>query len=221
MIKRAFVTKINKGSISEAIATRLVNLGFEVTTPNESWDIRRGAQFPKDCSVLVNTAGITMSKEPRAWDWNTADKIISVNLTGAISLTSEFINETMYNGGGIKTIIHLGSIWSRKHATDGAVYCASKAGLAHYIACMGYDLKLHHPDEYSIVGIHPGNVVGTPLTKRVQDSMKNDRGMSDKQVDSIYQECITPGEIADVVEKVLGDKWFNGENLYLGNGDKR
>lgn len=42
-----------------------------------------------------------------------------------------------------------------------------------------------------------------------------------EQVSNLYRGTIKPADIADVVEKVLGNQWFNGENIYLPNGDKR
>lgn len=220
MKKKAFVTKVRPGSISEAIKNKLEDLGFMVITPDDNWDIREGYPFPDDCQVMVNTAGVTDTAKPGEWDWEKANKVISVNLTGAAVLTSDFVKATA-GTPGTKTIIHLGSLWSRKHATNGAVYCASKAGLAHYVSCMGYDLNLHHPGEYTIVGLHPGNVWGTPLTRRVQDKLLMERGFTMEQVAHLYRGTIKPADIAEVAERVIGCEWFNGENIYLPNGDKR
>ncbi|MDI6840460.1 MAG: SDR family oxidoreductase [bacterium] len=220
MGKLAFVTKVRPGSISDAIKNKLLELGYEVIVPEENWDIREGYPFPLDCKVLVNTAGVTDTAEADEWDWDKTDRIISTNLTGAIKLTSDFIRDTSRTEG-TKTIIHLGSLWSRKHATNGAAYCASKAGLAHFVACIGYDAKLKFGDEFVVVGLHPGNVDGTPLTRRVKAQLRNERGFTLEQVEDLYRGTITPTEIADVVAKVLGCKWLNGENIYLANGDKR
>ena len=217
--KKAFVTKVRPGSISDAIKNKLIDLGYEVELPSEDWDIRDGYNFPEDCSIMVNTAGITDTAKPGEWSLEKAGRIVSVNLTGAIVLTSDFVKATAGTPGR-KTIVHLGSLWSRKHATNGAAYCASKAGLAHYVACMGYDLNLHHPGEYTIVGLHPGNVQGTPLTRKVQDTLLMERGFTMEQVGDLYKGTIKTEDIADIVEKVIGCEWFNGENLYLPNGDK-
>lgn len=219
-MKKAFVTKVRPGSISEAIKNKLEDLGFVVITPDDNWDIREGYPFPDDCQVMVNTAGVTDTAKPGEWGLDKANKVISVNLTGAAVLTSDFVRATA-GTPGTKTIIHLGSLWSRKHATNGAVYCASKAGLAHYVSCMGYDLNLHHPGEYTIVGLHPGNVWGTPLTRRVQDKLLMERGFTMEQVANLYKGTIKPADIAEVAERVIGCEWFNGENIYLPNGDKR
>lgn len=219
-MRKAFVTKVRPGSISEAIRDKLFDLGYEVVTPGDNWNILDGFKFPKDCQVMVNTAGVTDTAKPGEWDWEKANKVISVNLTGAAVLTSDFVKATA-GTPWVKTIIHLGSLWSRKHATNSAIYCASKAGLAHYIACMGYDLNLHHPGEYTIIGLHPGNVQGTPMTKKVKSKLITERGFTMEQVEALYEGAITPADIADVVEKVLGNQWLNGENIYLPNGDKR
>jgi hypothetical protein len=84
---------------------------------------------------------------------------------------------------------------------------------------MGYDLNLNYPGKFNIVGVHPGNVVGTPMTLKVQANIQNNR--PDLNVEALYQGCITPKEVAEEVVNCIGRKWLNGENIYLGGGDKR
>jgi len=112
-MQKAFVTKVRPGSISEAIKNKLEELGFVVITPDDNWDIREGYPFPDDCQVMVNTAGVTDTAKPGEWGWEKANKVISVNLTGAAVLTSDFVKATA-GTPWVKTIIHLGSLWSRK-----------------------------------------------------------------------------------------------------------
>lgn len=220
-MKKMFLTKVRPGSVSDAIKHYFAMEGWETQIAPDDWDIRaRDAGIDHDCTVLVNTAGVTDTGAPMDWDFEKASRVISVNLTGAIALTSEFIRMTQ-GTPAVKTIIHVGSLWSRKHSTNSPVYTASKAGLAHYVACMGYELNANYPGEYTIIGLHPGNIWGTPLTQRVQRSLVAERGFTTAQVEELYQNTITPLEIADLVDKLIGNRWLNGENIYLGNGDKR
>lgn len=212
------LTKVKQGSISEAICTKLRAAGHEVFIPHRGWDIRTCKVDLSEFDVLINTAGITHSAAPHEWTDHRIQDVISTNLSGAITLTSKYVHDRRGKQGE-NTIIHIGSLWSRKHATNGAVYCASKAGLAHYIACMGYDLNLNYPDEFTIVGIHPGNVIGTPMSKKVISTIKESR--PDMDTNALYAGCITPNEIADEVISCIGKKWLSGENIYLGGGDKR
>lgn len=221
--RQAFLTKVRPGSISNAVKDLLIDKGWHTATLHESADIRmidRLEPFEHSTELMVNTVGITDAKPPGKWTYEATDRLISTNLTAAIALTSAFVRATA-GSPGVKTIIHVGSLWSRKHATNGPVYCASKAGLAHYIACMGHELNLAYPGEYTIVGIHPGNVQGTPLTKRVQHNLKTDRGMTKQDIDKLYDGTITAQEVAKQIYSLIGNRWLSGENIYLGGGDKR
>lgn len=220
-MKKIFLTKVRPGSISDAIKHYFSLEGWELQIAPDDWDIRQNnTLIDRDCTVMINTAGVTDTATPMDWNFERANQVIGVNLSGAISLTSEFIQATQ-GTKKLKTIIHIGSLWSRKHSTNSPVYTASKAGLAHYIACMGYELNLHYPGEYTIIGLHPGNVWGTPLTQRVQRSLREGRGFSPEQIEELYKGAITPLEIASIVDGMIGNRWLNGENIYLGSGDKR
>lgn len=220
MNRVANITKCKPGSISWGIRDELLKAGYTTINPHESWRINEPINFHKDSEVLVNTAGVTSTGKPHEYCFEEIQRVIDVNLTGAIAITSGFVEATKGNGKS-KTIIHVGSLWSRKHATNSAIYTASKAGLAHYIACMGYELNLHYPDEFTIIGIHPGNVAGTPMSVAVQKNLIEERGMTASDVKSLYKNAITPNEIGKFVLSCLNNRWLNGENIYLGAGDKR
>jgi NAD(P)-dependent dehydrogenase (short-subunit alcohol dehydrogenase family) len=213
-MKKIFLTKVRPGSISDAIKHYFSLEGWELQIAPDDWDIRQNnTLIDRDCTVMINTAGVTDTATPMDWNFERANQVIGVNLSGAISLTSEFIRATQ-GTKKLKTIVHIGSLWSRKHSTNSPVYTASKAGLAHYIACMGYELNLHYPGEYTIIGVHPGNVWGTPLTQRVQRSLREGRGFSPEQIEELYKGAITPLEIASIVDGMIGKplaQW--GEHL--------
>lgn len=219
-MKKMFLTKVRSGSVSDAIKHYFGMEGWELQIAPDDWDIRNPGAIDRDCTALVNTAGVTSTGDPSHWTFEQAQQIIDVNLTGAIALTAEFVRATQ-GTPEVKTIVHVGSLWSRKHSTNSPVYTASKAGLAHFVACMGYELNLNYPGEYIIIGVHPGNVWGTPLSQKVQQSLMYERGFTENQVKDLYKNAITPLEIADIVERMIGCRWLNGENIYLGGGDKR
>ena len=220
-MKKMFLTKVRPGSISDAFKHYFGLEGWELQIAHDDWDITQESPYiSRDCTVMVNTAGVTDSGGPEEWTYERAARLININLTGAIALTSEFIRATQ-GTPELKTIIHVGSLWSRKHSTGSPVYTASKAGLAHYVTCMGTELNLRFPGEYTIIGLHPGNVWGTPLTQRVQRSLREGRGFSPEQIEELYKGAITPLEIASIVDGMIGNRWLSGENLYLGAGDKR
>jgi len=221
----AKVTKTRSGSISEGVMEGLVGIGYSVSSFPKHIDVRDLSQevyelFSGEEKVFVNCIGITDNAKPDQWTFERANKVVSTNLSAAISLTSEFVRKTQ-GTDGVKTIFHIGSLWSRKHATNGAVYTASKAGLAHYVSCVAYDLNLAFPGEYVVIGVHPANVQGTPLTQEVQEALVYTRGFTPEQIEKLYDGCITPTEIGNEVASMIGSKWLSGENIYLGNNDKR
>jgi len=222
---KAIVTKTRRGSISESIMESFVGMGLDVSSFRKDFDVRNIDQegdelFSGEEKVFANCVGITYNAKPSEWNYYIANDVISTNLTAAIAMTSEFVRKTQ-GTSGVKTIFHIGSLWSRKHATNGAVYTASKAGLAHYVSCIAKDLDIAYPGEYVVIGVHPGNVKGTPLTKEVQRTLAENRGFSQEGIKELYEETITPLEIGNVLSDMVGNKWLSGENIYLGNNDKR
>jgi NAD(P)-dependent dehydrogenase (short-subunit alcohol dehydrogenase family) len=217
---KALVTKARPGSIAEAVGVALMDYGYEVTHLPVDYDLRQIDEKPPhidwDTEVLVNCVGVTDMHPINDWSFEDANRVITANLTCAIALTSRFVANTI-GSTKFKTIVHIGSLWSRKSASGGAAYCASKAGLAHYVACAGSEL----PEGYSIVGIHPGNVYGTPMSRRVALNLAVKRGMHPAEIDKLYECAIRPSEVGNYVLDVICKPWLNGENIYLGGGDKR
>ena len=224
---KIMTTKIREGSLSQAVALGLQEMGHDVYALSDGKDIRLADYWgPKtiepDTQVLINTAGITDNNPVGSWDIRRLDQIVSVNLIGAMQLTESFLKATMYNPAP-KLIVHVGSMGARKVFTNCAPYCAAKAGLSHYVACAGYELRTE--GKFNIIGIHPDNIRDTPMTRRVQRDLAENRGMSQEQIDKIYERAIPvdylAGFIVDLIARTENWKWINGENFYLGAGDKR
>lgn len=223
---KALVTKIKTNSVSDWVARELRAVGIETYALPDGKDIRLAnhwlaQEITPNTNILINTVGVTDSFPVGEGDIKSLDRIVSVNLVGAMVLTEAFIKLTK-NMKTPRLIIHVGSVGARKVFTGGSAYCASKAGLAHYITCAGYELR---DSKISIIGVHPDNIKGTPMTKRVQNNLIKNRGMSWEQVNEIYKRAI-PVEnvgayISSIVEDVNNWKFLNGENIYLGAGCKR
>jgi NAD(P)-dependent dehydrogenase (short-subunit alcohol dehydrogenase family) len=230
---RVLLTKPRESNLARYIGDILSNAGCDVTYLKPNIDIREidehvvdmfGGDYD-DFDVLINAAGVTDMHHVENWDYEKAHEIISVNLTGAIALNNAFVRAAQARGDDKQRwIIHIGSLYSRKCATGGAAYCASKAGLAHFIECAGYELGKRDNHPFSVIGIHPGNIIGTGMTEEIQERLADWRGYSSELIDEIYEDAVKPTKIAEMIQGILSHydpEFINGENIYLGQGDKR
>jgi NAD(P)-dependent dehydrogenase (short-subunit alcohol dehydrogenase family) len=225
-ILKILTTKVREGSVSGVLVDLLVKQGYEVNSLRSGLDVRQAQYWPAgaipaDTDILINTVGVTDNDPTGQWDLQRIDKVISTNLTGAITLTEAFYNATKHKKGE-KLVIHIGSAGSRKVFTNCAAYCASKAGLAHYVSCVGYEMR---DKGFNIVGVHPDNIAGTPMTNRVQRDLIENRGMAAEAVEGIYKRAINAEQLALYISQLVANnacwKFMTGENYYLGAGCKR
>lgn len=223
---KILTTKIREGSVSGVVAAALAAAGHEVASLKSGLDIRQAEYWhegtiPMDTEVLINTVGVTDNEQTGKWTLARIDQVLSTNLLGAIVLTEAFHKATKPMKKP-KLVIHIGSAGSRKVFTNCAPYCASKAGLAHYITCVGYETR---DTGFHIVGVHPDNITGTPMTKGVQKDLMENRGIAAEQVAKIYERAIPVENLAKYIVDLVNNKenwrWMTGENYYLGAGCKR
>jgi NAD(P)-dependent dehydrogenase (short-subunit alcohol dehydrogenase family) len=193
---------------------------LEVDKMMDTWDIRDESTYPNlgDYDIIYNCSGITLNEPVISNNFVDMQKVMDVNITGAMLLTAKYAQDRQPTGkGGV--IIHIGSTGSRTVFTNCSAYCASKAALAHYVKCAGYELK---SKGICVIGVHPGNIAGTQMTSNVQMGLTQKRGMSQEQVDKIYAEAHDPVDIATFCVNLMAMPLFDmtGENIYLGNGHK-
>lgn len=84
------------------------------------------AQFPA-LDVLANCIGSVLWKKGE-FERAGFEKILTINLTGAMHLSTAFLPQLEASGG---SIIHLDSVSSFRPALNNPAYSASKAGLMH------------------------------------------------------------------------------------------
>lgn len=194
---------------------------YQVSHLDNKWDITSLETYPDDLGhydVIFNCTGITLNQDVLSMNEIDTMKVFKVNVVGAAMLTSAYANARK-NLGLNGLIVHVGSVGSRKVFTNCSAYCASKAGLAHYIQCSGYELKKHG---ISVIGVHPSNIKGTQMTHRVQDELISNRDMTYQQVVDIYEDAHCVEDVVDFMLSVLNMPWteVTGENFYLGQGWK-
>lgn len=89
-------------------------------------------------TVLVNNAGLTVTKPLLEHDEADWDKVMDTNLKGAWLVAREAARRMAAAGGG--NIINIASILGLRVAGTVPAYCASKAGLIHLTRAMALEL---------------------------------------------------------------------------------
>ena len=89
-------------------------------------------------TVLVNNAGLAVTKPLLEYDEADWDKVMDTNLKGAWLVAQEAARRMADAGGG--TIINVASILGLRVAAAVPAYCASKAGLIHLTRAMALEL---------------------------------------------------------------------------------
>jgi NAD(P)-dependent dehydrogenase (short-subunit alcohol dehydrogenase family) len=167
---------------------------------------------------VINLAGITLNQPVNEFNRGDSAKVLYVNMLGAMNLTSKYSHHTEP-----RAIFHIGSIGGRKVMTNCSVYSASKAGLDHYVHCAAYECKKNN---MAVISIDPPNLIGTPMTRKVQDGLINNRGMSQDMVDKIYADAADPRHVAAIIVQMVLQPYeqlelISGENIVLGKSDHR
>lgn len=219
---KVLISRIRKDSLSGKIAELLGDAAdIELHGLTDDWDITELQTYPDnlgDFDMIYNCSGITLNESVYQHNFINAQRVFDVNVLGAMNLTTEYAKQrNVKQLGGC--IVHVGSTGSRKVFTNCSAYCASKAALAHYVQCAGYELR---KSGIAVIGVHPGNINGTQMTKNVQLDLQQNRGMSSEQVDKIYSEAHDPYDVASFMVGLLGMPLLDitGENYYLGQGWK-
>jgi len=219
---RILVSRIRKESLSGKLVEALNEIpDVEIHGLPDDWDITDPSTFPSNLGefdIVYNCSGITLNEAVYQHNFVNAQRVFNVNVVGAMNLTTEYAKQRNTNQLG-GCIVHVGSTGSRKVFTNCSAYCASKAALAHYVQCAGYELR---KSGIAVIGVHPGNINGTQMTKNVQLDLQVNRGMSPEQVDKIYSEAHDPYNVASFMVSLIGMPLLEitGENFYLGQGWK-
>lgn len=104
-------------------------------------------------TVVVNNAGLTVSKPLLEHDEADWDKVMDTNLKGAWLVAQEAARRMTASGGG--NIINIASILGLRVAGAVPVYSASKAGLIHLTRAMALDLARY---EIRVNALAPGYI---------------------------------------------------------------
>jgi 3alpha(or 20beta)-hydroxysteroid dehydrogenase len=116
-------------------------------------------------NVLVNNAGIVQLGPLKSLDIAKWQKVLDVNLTGAVMGIKAVIEPMTAAGGG--SIINVSSIEGMRGAAWVHSYVASKWGLRGLTKSAALELA---PAKIRVNSVHPG-FIRTPMTKHLPDDM--------------------------------------------------
>lgn len=220
--KVGVVVGASSGNIGLTIAASLVS---------EKWDIRMfDKKNWKRSNIHSGDAALILANSTNWLDWvenfpaRKAEKIIADTLTESILSSQEFVSQTI-NTPYRKKIVFIGSMAYRSVLNGSSVYCAAKAGLAHYARCLAWELA---PKGYDVFIIHPSNTLDTPMTKATIEGLINYRNLEQKDAEAYWganlprESFLTKKEIAEAVLHVLSPNagYYSGGQIELAGGQR-
>ena len=158
-------------------------------------------------TAVVANAGVALPQKPLIdVSEEEIDKVLSVNLKGAILTDKVAISYMLSNGG---KIINVSSIFGIEGGSCEAVYSASKAGIIGLTKALADELS---SSNVSVCSVCPA-FVETPMTEHLSESDKVDF-LQNYGVDKIY----SAKDIADKICQILNaNESVNGKIFKLYN----
>lgn|SRR5690554_2793079 len=128
---QVFVADRDEQALQELVSERPSSFRAVVYDQAHTSSIEELAAAIGDVDVLINNAGILLYEPLLQLKFSDLAKVVSVNLTGAITL-SRLVGERMV-ARGQGTIIHTGSQLAYNGAEFRSVYAATKAGISQFV----------------------------------------------------------------------------------------
>jgi NAD(P)-dependent dehydrogenase (short-subunit alcohol dehydrogenase family) len=216
-------------NIGAAIAQSLEQSHFKVfdynkddfdATESGTWQQMFDVYTPPD--TLIICCGYTWLDWIENMPISEVFQIINDSLMAPIIATQEFVKATI-DEPWRKHIVYVGSMAYRNVLNASSVYCAAKAGLAHYARCAAWELA---PKGYDVFAVHPSNTLDTPMTDKTINDIRRYRGITDEEAEAYWESIapkgrfLTKNEIALTVRMlVAGSMTFaSGSQVELSGG---
>ncbi len=159
--------------------------------------------------VLVNNAGISLSKLFTDTDENDWNKVISANLTSVYNVTHAVLPSMLRNHNG--SIVNISSMWGQVGASMEVAYSASKAGVIGLTKALAKEVA---PSNVRVNCVAPGVI----MTDMMSD-------YSDDEIDMLKDEIPmcelgTAKNVADAVAFLVSDKasYVTGQVIGVNGG---
>jgi NAD(P)-dependent dehydrogenase (short-subunit alcohol dehydrogenase family) len=216
---------IKQGSIGATIAKQLQTSTNCDRIWASTFDVRDPVPKPlDDFNTLILCHGVSHLDWFEDLPFSKMNEIIQVNLLGTAKVIQHFVRDTIGNNER-KRIIIIGSMAHNKVLNGSAVYCATKAAVAHLVRCLAWELA---PKGFDVFCIHPSNTEGTPMSEETIQGLMRYRAMSREQAEAywndspIRSEILQTYDIAELVMYLLKDTaaYLSGCQLEMAGGQR-
>lgn len=161
--------------------------------------------------ILVNNAGIFMQEELDNMPVSAIDKILAINLRGALLCTKYVIPVMKRQNYG--KIINTASIAGFVSFDLSSVYCATKGAIVNLTRELAMELSKH---KINVNAVAPG-VIATPMT----DNLRSDKAIADALMSKIpCGRYGLPKDIANAVAFLSSDDsdYITGQTIIVDGG---
>ncbi|MEU8965264.1 SDR family oxidoreductase [Streptomyces sp. NPDC048491] len=194
-------------------AGRITALRCDLTRPDEIHAVsaRITGEYGAP-SVLVNNAGVNRDRSflsMTAEDWDT---VLATNLSGPFHLSRALAPVMVEAGGG--SIVNIASTTAIRPRSNGANYCASKAGLLQLTKCLALELAPH----IRVNALLPGFTDTDEVTERYR---LDDPERLAAVLDTVPARRLgTTDDMADALEYLVSTRssYLTGQQLVVDGG---
>lgn len=212
------VTDLSKDDC-EAVVKEIKGLGsnglaMKLDVTNEK-DVKRVVESTKKkfgrIDILVNNAGIFIQEDLEKMDSSTINKIIDVNLKGAVSFIKQVIPIMKKQRYG--KIINIASIAGFVSFEKSSIYCATKGAMVNMTRELAVELGKYR---INVNGVAPG-VIETKMTEGL---LKDKKTKSELLKNIPYGRTGKPEDIANAVAFLASDEseYITGETIVVDGG---
>jgi 3-oxoacyl-[acyl-carrier protein] reductase len=182
---------------------------YDASDPDAAQSLARDIQLegPDEFDLVINCAGINGIREFHDLDLNFVERLIRINCVAPILLVKELLAREMFAG-------HPGVI----NITSDAAWRPMRHSLAYNTSKAGFDMatkqmarELTKPLHMTIVGIRPGKMKNTGMSKYIDKQVMELRGWSEHEAKTYYAANSVTGLESDPqdVAKFIYDLWRN------------
>lgn len=219
-------------NIGGAIAKWLSLCGDDVTMMDkDELDLTDGAKvnrFFYDHTPVHDTLIINAGETHLDWfgdqPWPKIRKVVENTLVGPMLAANAWVEESLH-APFIKYLVFIGSMAYKNVLNGSAPYCAAKAGIAHLVECLGYELT---PKGYRVFGVHPSNTQDGPMTEATIEGLMRYRNLTREEAETYWNTgLLMPRnlhrvDIAETVGWLTSGKadFMSGTNIELKGGQR-